>query len=532
MKNMNSNMTDQQYFELLCQRIYDASVNLAHSYDEYLRFAFVCSTFGEVGRQWFHKICAFDAKYNASQADVQFDNCQKTSRHEITLGTLVHMAEQQGIDVAVPQEAKPKRGRPRKTDAEREEERKNQFEQVSQFLVSNYQFRYNILSERIEEKPGEEDWRDFDDRELNGILTKLHAANIKVSKDNLSTYVNSGVFSTPYNPVEEYVKSLKPWNRRTDYIRRVFDYLHLEEGSDGEFLYQCFKLYFTCMVACGAGLGVKNQLMLVLAGEKEGTGKTEFILRLLPPALRRYLASPVQLSTFKDKDESLATANNLLFFLDEINLNRQTFNKLKNMVGGAGANITNERAPYGHNAKVRKVHTSFAATTNHIDFLPEDLGDRRFLVLPVVGSDNYDDMPIDKAFAQAYYLATHPRRFSTRIEPKMMARLKEINWKYVAEDICMAIIPTVLRKPDVGEQQQAVTTGVIIGWMASRTGMNREYTPQKVNAAMKKLQFKPKKTNKGNVYFVVRLLADDLKHAGELLANQEFKKEVEADIPF
>ena len=127
---------------------------------------------------------------------------------------------------------------------------------------------------------------------------------------------------------------------------------------------------------------------------------------------------------------------------------------------------------------------------------------------------------------------THPRRFSTRIEPKMMARLKEINWKYVAEDICMAIIPTVLRKPDVGEQQQAVTTGVIIGWMASRTGMNREYTPQKVNAAMKKLQFKPKKTNKGNVYFVVRLLADDLKHAGELLANQEFKKEVEADIPF
>ena len=112
------------------------------------------------------------------------------------------------------------------------------------------------------------------------------------------------------------------------------------------------------------------------------------------------------------------------------------------------------------------------------------------------------------------------------------ARLKEINWKYVAEDICMAIIPTVLRKPDVGEQQQAVTTGVIIGWMASRTGMNREYTPQKVNAAMKKLQFKPKKTNKGNVYFVVRLLADDLKHAGELLANQEFKKEVEADIPF
>ncbi len=532
MSKINSSMTDQQYFELLCQRIFDASVNIAHTYEEYLRFAFVCSIFGDIGREWFHRICALDAKYDAKKADTQFDNCQKTSRHEITLGTLVHIAEQQGIDVSLPLEAKPKKGRPRKTDAEREKERQNQFELVSQFLNSGYLFRYNALSERIEVKPGEEEWRDFDDRELNGILTKLHSSNVKVSKDNLETYINSGVFSMPYNPVEEYVRSLKRWNRRTDYIRQVFNYLHLEEGSDVEFLYECFKLYFVVMVACGMGLNVKNQLMLILAGEKEGTGKTEFILRLLPPALSRYLTAPVQLSTFKDKDEALATANNLLFFLDEISLNRQTFNKLKNMVGGAGANITNERAPYGHNAKVRKVHASFAATTNHIDFLPEDLGDRRFLVLPVVSSEPYDDMPIEKAYAQAYYLATHPRSFSTQIKPEMMARLKEINWKYVTEDICTAVLPTVLREPKQGEQAQAVLVGEIISWLTSRIGPNREFTSQKVNAAMKKLKFIPKRGNRGNMYFVVRLLAEDLKREGERIANQELKKETEPELPF
>lgn len=532
MKTFNSSMTDQQHFEVLCQRIFDARVNIAHSYDEYLRFAFVCSTFGGVGRVWFHKICAFDEKYDYQQADHQFDNCQKTSRHEITLGTLVYMAGQKGIDTSVPEEAKPRRGRPRKTDSEREEERQNQFEQVSQFLNDGYLFRYNILSERIEVKDGEKSWCDFDDRELNGVLTKLHSSNVKVSKDNLSTYINSGVFSTPYNPVEEYVKSLKPWNKRTNYIRRVFDYLLLEEGSDVEFLYKCFELYFVDMVACGAGLDVKNQLMLVLAGEKEGTGKTEFVLRLLPPTLSRYLTSPVQLSTFKDKDESLATANNLLFFLDEINLNRQTFNKLKNMVGGAGANITNERAPYGHNAKVRKVHASFAATTNHIDFLPEDLGNRRFLVLPVTGSKPYDGMPIAQAFAQAYYLATHPRRFSTQIKPEMMARLKEINWKYVAEDICTAVLPTVLREPKQGEQAQAVTVGEIISWLSHQTGPNKEYTPHKVNAALKKLKYKPKRSNKGNIYIVKHIIGADLKREGEQLANQELKEETEPQLPF
>lgn len=533
MKQVNSSMTEQEYFELLCQRIYDASVNIAHTYDEYLRFAFVCSIFGEVGRQWFHKICAFDGKYDAAKCDVQFNNCQKTSRHEITVGTLVHMAEQHGIDISVPKEAKPKKGRPRKTDEERDEERKNLFEQVYKFLSSNYLFRYNILSEKVEVKPMEEDWREFDDRELNGILTRMHSSNVKVSKDNLNTYINSGVFSTPYNPVEKFVQSLKPWKHRVDYIRKVFQYLQLEEGTDTEFLFECFKLWFVCMVACSAGLDVANQLMLVLEGEREGTGKTEFVLRLLPTPLRHYLHSSVQLSTYKDKDEQLAMAHSIIFFLDEIKLNSQTFNKLKNMVGGAGANTVTERAPFAHNSKVRIVHASLAATTNHLDFLPEELGNRRFLVLPVVGSENYDNMPIDKAFAQAYYLATHPRNFSTEITPEMIARLKEINRRYVAEGICEAVIPIVLRKPEPNEQGQAVTVGEIISWMTSRTGLNREYTPHKVNAALKKLGINPaKKSNKGNVYIVKRIMAEDLKREGEQLANQIDNKVTEPELPF
>ena len=118
----------------------------------------------------------------------------------------------------------------------------------NKLLNSNYSFRYNELSERIEVKPGEQGWRDFDDRELNDILTRMHASNIKVSKDNLNTYVNSGVFSVAYNPVVGYVDSLKPWKRRVDYIRQVFQHLHLEDDADTEFLFECFKLWFVCMV--------------------------------------------------------------------------------------------------------------------------------------------------------------------------------------------------------------------------------------------------------------------------------------------
>ena len=82
----------------------------------------------------------------------------------------------------------------------------------------------------------------------------------------------------------------------------------------------------------------------------------------------------------------------------------------------------------------------------------------------------------------------------------------------------MAIIPTVLRHPRKGEKAQAVIVGEIIAWMTSRTGMNSDYTFQKVNAAMRKLGFVPKDSNKGNVYIVKRIMFDELTNEGESIA--------------
>ena len=108
----------------------------------------------------------------------------------------------------------------------------------------------------------------------------------------------------------------------------------------------------------------------------------------------------------------------------------------------------------------------------------------------------------------------------------MIAKLKEINKKYVNEDICAVMIPTILRHPRQSDKAQAVLSGEIISWLTSRTGANREYTPQKVNAAMRKLGFEPRKTNKGNVYIVKRIMYDELTQEGEKLANQELNPEL------
>ena len=522
-------ITEKERLDIIAGRIAESGIDLTANQRDWTLVAYACASQGEDGREAFHLISSNYPNYSREDCDRHFDYCLKTTKNHITMGTIIQWAKDHGIDTSMPkEETKKRRGRPPKTDEEREEEKKSLFERIREAVNERYEFRYNSLSERVEMQPREEEWRDLDDREFNGILTELHSLNIHVSKDNLATYINSGAFSTPYNPVVTYVESLKPWNRRTDYITKMFSYLKLEEGADSEFLVEAAKLWFVCFVASAAGLDVVNQLMLVLAGEKEGTGKTEFVRRLLPEPLRKYLHAATQLSNFRDKDESLATAHSILFFLDEILLNRQNYNKLKNMVGGAGAQVVTDRSPYAREAKVRKVHASLVATTNHLDFIPEDFGSRRLVVFPVIGSDNYDNLPVERAFAQAYYLATHPRRFSTKITSEMIQKLKETNRKYVTEDFCTTVIPSVLRTPKTAEQAQAVYSPEIIAWLISRFGPNKEFTPQKVNRAMRNLGFEPKDTKKGLRYMVVRITTGDLEQENKLLANEA----VELDVPF
>ena len=158
--------------------------------------------------------------------------------------------------------------------------------------------------------------------------------------------------------------------------------------------------------------------------------------------------------------------------------------------------------------------------------MPESTGDRRFVVLNVIKRGrNYKTLPQERAFAQAYYLATHPKAFSVEITQEEITKLKEINQKYVSQDLCMSLIPTVLRKPENGEEAQAVRPGEIINWLTQKAGPNREFTDTKIGRAMKKLGFEPKRTKKGMRYIVVRLTMVELEQENKRLAKQEVAPE-------
>ena len=515
--NRNS-FSDLEHLELVARRLAEGGIDITRDYQDWIMVTLGCASLGEAAREPYHLICGNYPNYTRKECDEKFDNCLRTGRGDVTLGTVIQMAKDAGIDTSLP------KGRRPKSAEQKAEEEKDRFETIRKWLEERLEFRLNTISEQIEVRPKRDDvlWKDMDDRQLDSLLTGLHADKVYVSKANLETYIGSELIAPAYNPIVAYAESLKPWNpRQKDYIKEMFDHLGLSENEHRDFLLEMAKKWYVCLVAVASEKVTSNQIMLILSGEQEGTGKTYFVQSFLPHPLRRYIHHVVELARNKDKDELLALARNIVCFIDEIQLNATTLNKLKNYVGGGASDAVTERTHYGHFAARRKVHTSWISTTNREVFLPESSGDRRFVVLQIAkrGRD-YKTLPQERAFAQAYYLATHTKAFNLEITPNEIEKLKEINQKYVQEDLCSVLIPTVLRHPKEGDQVQAITNAEVIGWLDSRYGSNREFTPTKVGNAMKKCGFEKKKTNKGMRYFVVRVMMDSLEKESKDIANQ------------
>lgn len=529
--------TDFEHVELVLQRIEAVRVDITSDYDKWMRIAFAfANSFGEDGREFFHRVSRFWVKdgkcYSHKECDEKYDNCLRTRQGRNSVASFFEYAKEYGIDVSLP------KGRRPKSEEEKQEEEKNRFQRIIKWLEPRYEFRRNIISEQVEIRCKDmdgNDWQDMDDAKKDTLLTYLHAESIYVAKGNLESYISSEMLAPRTNPIREYAESLKPWNtRQKDYITELFEHLNIT-SENREQLLRLAKKWFVTMVMRACDLDdpedptSKNELMIILAGDKEFTGKTTFVKLMLPAKLRRYESNNIQLSNFKDKDELLPLSRNIIALCDELTVNRTTLNKLKNYVGGATATYTTERTQYGHFTARRKVRASWIATTNkEVGLLPESTGSRRFLVMHVTdrGRD-YKSMNQNRAFAQAYWLATHPEKFSAKLTTEEVMWLKEVNEQYVEEDTLAALLRSVLREPEKGEKALAADTGMIRTWLYGRYGLSHDYTSIKIGQAMKKLGIAPHKTNRGQRYLVVQVKSDDAKKESEDLAAQILNSEKE-----
>lgn len=261
------------------------------------------------------------------------------------------------------------------------------------FIKENYDVRYNTVQGRIElkNKNEKEDFEFLTDRKANSILVEMKNTGVKCSHSELHTLLNSD-YAENYDPISEYVESIEEWDG-SDHIDVLAQTVKV---NNQEYFNWAFKKWFVAMVACATDLEVTNHCAFVLVGQ-QGCGKTTWIENLIPDELKPYLVS--KSINPSSKDSVLLLSEKILINMDELaNFNSKQIEAYKELI--TKTKIT-ERRVYERFSNNFPRRASFAATTNHESILPDQSGNRRFLVFKAEKIDYEAIINLRQAYAQA-----------------------------------------------------------------------------------------------------------------------------------
>ena len=284
----------------------------------------------------------------------------------------------------------------------KEEGKPDTIHQLLDFLKTHYDFRRNIIMDRLEYLNFNEDtekwigkFRPVRITSYNAIFLDLQLAEIKCSPDYLKTIVNSS-YPRDFNPFTDYIESLKPWDGVTDYIGQLAKTVQTE---DQEFWKKSFRKWFVGMLACALQDEAVNHLVIILYSE-QGKGKSTWIRRLLPPEWREYyrngMANP------ENKDHQLMLSTHLIINMEEFDGAR--ISDLAGLKRTITQESVTERKVYDMQTLSFIRRASFIASTNNRLCLQDIGGNRRFLPSSVISMDYRTPVNYEGIYAQAYAL--------------------------------------------------------------------------------------------------------------------------------
>lgn len=275
-------------------------------------------------------------------------------------------------------------------------------ERIEQFLGRRYQFRYNLIKNTPEISKDGFAWKDIDERQSKRIEGELMRAGFKGFRAALDVFFQT---VKDFDPVADYLNKLPAWDGQTDYIGHLASFVKVTPDRRTWFDLM-FKKHLLRLLACATGRIAFNKHCLVLVGGQDA-GKSSFTRFLCPPPLREYYTEEID---FENKDGLVALARNLFVNLDELrNLSRQDINKVKSFIS---KDHIKARLPFDRReTKLRRI-CSFFGSTNNAEFLTDETGNVRWLVLEILdiqhdcgGPNGYEkQVSISQVYAQAYAL--------------------------------------------------------------------------------------------------------------------------------
>jgi hypothetical protein len=447
----------QNEFDDIVRQMVERGVSCCEDYRDWLRVCFaLCHKFGESGRQYFHALSAISAKYTPDVCDKQYTVALKHDKEwhgqKATLSTIYYYAKQAGISIASPTTKKvmgvtaslKKGGQDIPTIMKNLEQfagisaadsehivkqaydndiqpDDNDIDALLTWLRSNYNLRHNLVTLRLENSG-----KSLTDRDLNSIFLQAK----KVFDDLNFDMFSRCIFS---NNIPEYNPFLDWWqdNKDRSYsgeIDQFWSCIHLQgDAQDYERMVYFGTKWLVGIVS--SIYGSPSPLVLVLAGERHGTGKTRVFRRLLPGAWRSPADYYTESKLDGGKDDDILMCNKVLIMDDEFDgKNKKEQKRLKALTDKDTFTI---RLPYGRSSQELKRLASLGGTCNELDILNDPTGNRRIIPVHVDYVDYAKMNTIDRDAMWAELFRMYHAGYEWEILGKDIETLGERNDKFI-----------------------------------------------------------------------------------------------------
>jgi predicted P-loop ATPase len=333
---------------------------------------------------------------------------------------------------------------------------------IEVFLKSKYEFKKNTVTGKVEYRlaVATHSFKELDDYTLNSIKRELKINGHKASKAELSGLLNS-TFTPRVDVIQAYFEALSVPNQGIDYI----DLLAKTVTTTEQELWRlCFKKWIVASVACAVNPDIVNHQVLVLVGS-QGVGKTTWLNKLLPPALKNYMYSGH--INPNNKDTLTTLTENLFINLDELgSFRRHDIDSLKELITKPTIQVRRAYATYAENY-IRRA--SFMGSVNHFNFLSDDTGNRRFLPFTATAINYEHNINLDHVYSQAYSL--YVSKFKFHFDKQEVATLHEYLQQYIDTSIEQQLVEKWLLKANKEDAEYLATTTEIAQYLKEKDGL-------------------------------------------------------------
>ena len=408
------------------------------------------------------------------------------------------------------------RGKGKNTDGEDDRPTYATVDEMQQYLREQAVYRYNVITGKGERAEVGPRFVPIDNRFIHTLWKGLSERFKVVRVQDVHQLLMSD-FLPPFNPFEEYFSKLPAWDGVTDYIGQVAATVSTvadKEIADDITFEWAFRKWIVALVAGLFDPDKVNEEILVLVG-KQGTYKTTWLARLLPPELRNYFRIKTDSRHF-DKDDKLALAEFALICLEELEALRPgELNQLKSLTTDKRIN---ERPAYAR-FKEERVHiASFCGTSNNLQFLNDPSGERRWLPFEIerIACPHDTQLPYEGLYAQAHHLWR--TGFPYWFEGEEIERLNRHARRFEVPDLLHDLIHTHYRVPIPGEAAVFLTTADIVAHISY--ALKTPPALHHIGRIMKEAGYTAVRRGNRRGYIVVRLDSDRIEAARRIAGSK------------